>query len=131
MHKRILSDPQSLKVFQSRTAEYIDVQLPMEYLQRSRVIGYYNKENVLCGGYVFVTEGPFRVIDSIPREQKNNLKKFYYTVNEEQVCEVTGLWFSSKLYKKKCSFRFWISFIKEALALDRKYFVYLLPGLIG
>ena len=100
--KRIL-DLNELDHFRKLTNKFIHVLLPIEYLNRSKVFGCYDQVGRLCGGFVLVMEGPFRVIDSIPEASEDFIK-----INLKKACEVTGLWFLPSGKDRSKSMKFWI-----------------------
>ncbi len=118
MKFKILKTKFELEHFAKMTDKFIDVLLPLDYLKRSKVIGCFNKDR-LCGGFVIVLKGPFRVVESIPGVFKYP-KKF----KEKETAEVTGLWLNSELVKGGYGAFFWIKLIKELIFSGKKNFVY-------
>ena len=108
MKFRRIENVHELNHFQKLTQSYIDVLLPLEYLKRSKVIICENKHGEICGGFVIVMKGPFRVIDSIPEfdheSWKNKLK---------DTAEITGLWLDSDFSKRTSSLKFWLKVYSE------------------
>lgn len=98
---------------------HIDVLLPLEYLKQGRVFGYYNNEGVICGGFALITEGPFRVLNSIPDFDGFNLDPAL-----SSTAELTGVWLSTKGRSKFSSLHFWLTVIAKVITARKKYFVY-------
>ncbi|MCK5073833.1 MAG: hypothetical protein KAQ98_10435 [Bacteriovoracaceae bacterium] len=119
MKFRRIENVHELNHFQKLTQSYIDVLLPLEYLKRSKVIICENKHGEICGGFVIVMKGPFRVIDSIPEfdheSWKNKLK---------DTAEITGLWLDSDFSKRTSSLKFWLKVYSEMILTRKKYFTY-------
>ena len=65
-YRRLVTEDE-LNLYRTKISKQIDVLLPLDYLKRSRVIGCFDENNQLCGGYTIVMKGPCRVIVSIPK----------------------------------------------------------------
>ncbi len=118
MEFKVLKNDTELEIFRQVTSEYIDVLLPLDYLQRSKVIACLDKKGKISGGMMFVMKGPFRVLESIP-----NFKYESSNIREEKTCEVTGLWLSSEM-KNSYSARFWLRILWEFIISGKSNFVY-------
>lgn len=99
--------------------KHIDVLFPLEYLKQGRVYGFYNKNKEICGGFALITEGPFRVLSSIPDFEGLSIDS-----DLSQTAELTGLWLSNNNREKYLSLIFWMTLIQKILTSDKKYFVY-------
>lgn len=114
-----LKSEAEFEIYRHAIANHIDVLLPIEYLKQGRVFGYYNNDHEICGGFAMITEGPFRVLDSIP-----NFKGLTIDPNLKKTAEITGVWLSNKNKKHFASFRFWLNIVIKILLSRKKYFVY-------
>ncbi len=116
----VLRSVEELNRYRLIAAKYIDVLLPLEYLQRSKVVAYVRDDGAYCGGMVFVMQGPFRVLESIPDGVINRLP-----VDQKDVLEITGFWLDRRQATSKlASFFFWIRFYIELVISGKKGFVY-------
>ena len=119
MKFKTLKTNDELNLYSDLTYKYIDVRLPLEYLQRSKVIACFNRQGFICGGFVIVLEGPFRVITSIPNF---NEQKWHHQL--KNCAEVTGLWFDNSHTHKRASIKFWLTVYFELLRTKKEYFTY-------
>ncbi len=119
MKFRKLESDSELENYRQAIAPHIDVLFPLEYLKQGYVYGYYCDQGQLCGGFALITEGPFRVLESIPDFEEFNLDPHL-----KNTAEVTGVWLSSKNRTKYCSLKFWIKLLSTILLNKKKYFVY-------
>jgi len=120
MKFRTLKSDEQLLEYSKKVAPLIDVELPLEYLKRSKVVACYDRANNICGGFVIVKQGPFRVLDSIPTPCSRTLSY----QNSSKVAEVTGLWLSHSLIKNNCAFGFWCRLLWSVATSGKKYFAY-------
>lgn len=123
MITKILTDEKDLKTFAKKCAQKLDLEYPLSYLKRAKVRAFYNKYNVMVGGYILAFQGPFRVIESLPDEVYENSP---WTKKEiqDKCYEVTGLWLDKKVLKKRTNFLFWVTMYKDMVLNNKKYFVY-------
>ena len=119
MKFKTLKTEHELTLYSDLTYRYIDVRLPLEYLQRSKVIACFNNEGFICGGFVIVLEGPFRVITSIP-----NFNEQKWKPQLANCAEVTGLWLDNSYRYKHTSIKFWLTVYFELLKTKKEYFTY-------
>jgi len=118
MEIRRIKDLLELDHFRKLTNKYIHVLFPIEYLERSRVFCCYDSQNRICGGFVLVMKGPFRVLDSIPTGSDA------HGLNMNKTCEVTGLWFVPSAKDRSKSIKFWGRLYLELLRTQKNNFVY-------
>lgn len=117
----LLSNHKDKVSFHQKTCKLIGVDFPFDYFNRSLIRAFKNENNDIIGGYVLVTKGPLRVLESIPCEAKVDL-------DTKKIFEVTGLWLDPKIISKKLSLFFWWQFSKDVLAQkDKDYYVYSYP----
>ncbi|OFZ51318.1 MAG: hypothetical protein A2381_08250 [Bdellovibrionales bacterium RIFOXYB1_FULL_37_110] len=119
MQIKRITDLSELDRFRILTNKHIHVLFPMDYLAQSRVFGCYDSRECLCGGFVLVMKGPFRVLESIPAyvEDRQGL-------DIDKTCEVTGLWFSPSAKDRSKSIVFWIRLYFEIIKTQKQFFVY-------
>lgn len=120
---RVLKDEQSLAAYSILTEKHISVRFPVEYLQKSRVVALFNEAGEICGGYVLVLKGPFRVIQSLPesvRDHSPDLQR----IAPKQLFELTGLWLSPKVTSKPVVLSFWLRLYFDILSTRKSHFVY-------
>lgn len=111
----MLTCVEDLEAFRFEVEKYIDVLLPLEYLQRSKVVVCrHKKTGIFFGGYVIVKEGALRVLESIPEFDVSKV-----SVDLSNVAEITGLWLDpTKADTKFASFLFWLKLYTD-LAFSR------------
>ena len=119
MKFRTLNTDQKLIQYSYLTEKYINVRLPLDYLQRSKVVACFNDMGHICGGFVIVFNEPFRVIESIPDFNKSDWQD-----KLDNCAEVTGLWFDNNFVKRRTSFKFWVNVYYEFLKTKKDYFTY-------
>ncbi len=109
-----------LLTYSKTVAPHIDVELPLEYLKRSKVVACFDKHKNICGGFVIVKNGPFRVLDSVPVPHEKILR----LNNSSRVAEITGLWLSSQVEKKRVSLKLWTHLIWGMITSGKSKFTY-------
>jgi len=119
MKFKILRTERELINYQALTESYIGVTFPIPYLKQGKVVGCFDDEDNLCGGFAVILNGPFRVIESIPISTEP-----LSTLNLHDTAEITGLWLSSNMLKKNQSLRFWLKVFFTLLFCGKKHFVY-------
>ncbi|OFZ21807.1 MAG: hypothetical protein A2202_00465 [Bdellovibrionales bacterium RIFOXYA1_FULL_36_14] len=119
MQIKRIKDLNELDRFRKLTNKYIHVLFPMDYLAKSRVFGCYDSWQRLCGGFVLVMKGPFRVLESIP----SHIEK-HQDLDLDKACEVTGLWFSPAAKDRSKSIVFWLRLYLEIIKTQKKFLVY-------
>jgi len=116
---QILSSNHELFRYQRETAERVDVELPMDYLQRARVIGLVdNHSHEILGGFTFAYQGPLRCLSQIPDEEQlqNSLIQKY----KESCFEINGLWLDHSRAPNGSSFQLYLRCMEEAIRLSFK-----------
>ncbi len=108
-----------LENYRHAIEKHIDVLLPLEYLKQGKVYAYLNEHNEICGGFTIITQGPFRVLDSIPE-----FDQFKLDPHLKKTAEVTGVWLSKNITMKFASLKFWSKLIVTVMTCRKKYFVY-------
>jgi hypothetical protein len=97
----------------------VDVSLPMEYLERSKVFGIFNKRGELVGGFLIVMTGQLRSLRSLPSKEL-----IPDLVDTWDIGEVNGLWLSPEVRKKSVSILFWLLVAREVIFSGKKHFIY-------
>jgi len=110
---------QELIKYRDIIKDRIDVCFPIDYLKQGKVYGLYNFQGEILGGFSIISQGPFRVLNSIP-----NFKHLEIDPKLKYTAEITGLWLKSSEDAKCASLKFWIYFIIKMLTTRKKYFVY-------
>jgi len=116
--RRLRTDYQ-LNQYRFIMQKFIDVLLPLGYLKQGKVIAAYDKNDHMCGGFAIILNGPYRVLESIPK--KTSAVSF---LNKASTAEITGLWLDSKINDKKQSLQLWLKVLVELLTCKKEYFVY-------
>lgn len=119
MNFRELKIEKDLEIYRHAIARHIDVLLPLEYLKQGQVYGYFNENGEITGGFALITEGPFRVLDSIP-----NFKGLTIDPKLLKTAEITGVWLCNKNKKNLASLKFWLNLMIKLTTCRKKYFVY-------
>ena len=110
---------EALREYRRRTRLMVDVNLPMEYLLRSKVFGFYDEDNSLIGGFLIVMAGDLRSLTQLPA--KGLIPDH---VDEWDIGEVNGLWLAPTVRKKSISIKFWLHVAKEVIFSGKKHFIY-------
>jgi len=120
MRIMLLTSDEDLESYRQLTEKYINVLLPLEYLQRSKVVAFRHANGELCGGYVLVQSGPLRVLESIPEDDFSQI-----FTDLSNVAEITGLWLDSKKSGTLfCSVALWLRLYFDLLFSSFDGFVY-------
>jgi hypothetical protein len=115
-----LTSDEDLETYRHLTQKYINVLFQLEYLKRSKVVAFRLRNGEICGGYVLVKNGPFRVLDSIPSEHRHTI-----STDLSNVAEITGLWLDSqKADNVFCSAILWLALYFGLLFSSFDGFVY-------
>ena len=96
--------------------EKIDVKFPLEYVFKQKVFALFNQIDEIVGGYSIITNGPFRVVDSLKSQG-------VFLGNLDSYGEITGLWLDGK-YSKRYSTKMWLHIYWQLLISQKKSFLY-------
>jgi hypothetical protein len=118
-----LTDQADLLTFQGLAFRNIGVKFPLEFLKNSRVFAVRNQFGTICGGFALARGEHSRVIESLPEEAMETLKK-HYPQYEEDLFEITALWLCRSQRSKTLSVRFWTKLYREVVRMKRPYFIY-------
>jgi hypothetical protein len=95
MSFRIIRDMESLTLFQAETARRIQVELPLDYLQRSKVVALISRDRKrIHGGFVIADTGPLRALEQLP---DGWVESHGYLNGRRDACfEVNGFWLNHR-----------------------------------
>jgi len=120
MRLKTLKSIEDLDHYRHTTEQYIDVLLPLEYLQQSKVVVFRHRSGELCGGYTLVRSGTLRVLNSIPDKHRKKI-----TLDLSNVAEITGLWLDARKARHSfCSILFWLHLYVDLVVSPFDGFVY-------
>lgn len=95
MFFRIIRDKESLTLFQAETARRIQVELPLEYLQRSKVVALISRDGKrVHGGFVIADNGPLRAFEQLPEGWVGSHE--YLKTRRHACFEVNGFWLNHR-----------------------------------
>ncbi len=100
-----------LAAYSQFTQKYLDVCYPLEYLKRSKVIAIVTETDcgdiqTMFGGYILSLNGPFRVLEQLPREIVEGHQELQEKI--EKCFELTGLWIHPVLKNGPLRAKFWL-----------------------
>ena len=108
---REISSDLQLTAFSSFTKRYLDVDYPLDYLKRSKVMALVteNEEGdiqTMFGGYIIALQGPFRVLQQLPQDLVEANEELQSKL--EKCFEVTGLWVHPLVKNGALRAKFWL-----------------------
>lgn len=123
---QVIECAESLSLFRKETARRIHVNLPLEYLRRSRVVALISSDRKqIYGGFVIADNGPLRSLEQLPDgcvEANPYLKK-----RQAASFEVNGFWLShSDAHAFSCFALYAVCFahcLRQAMR-GKFYFIY-------
>lgn len=127
---REINDDHNLARFSQFTARYIDVEYPMDYLRRSKVVAMVSENGLgeieeMLGGYIMALEAPFRVIQQLPLEMTQLNEGLQKRLSKSM--ELTGLWIHPVVAQGRLRFKLWWKMFMDMVKLNlrgKRYFVY-------
>lgn len=119
---REISEKSELECYLLRFHDYVGVKLPEEYVKRCKVVGVF-LHNRLVGGYMLVSDPPFRSLLFVPDTTKR--KSSSLSSNPDDFLEVNGLWLSAGLKSPELQLAVWFHLVAN-IFLCKKKFVLLL-----
>lgn len=122
MEFKQLTDTQSLEAFAALTQKHLTISFPLDYLRKSKVVALIDDQKKICGGYVMVLTGPFRVIESLPTFSRQ--KHEWLNKRLESAFELTGLWLCPSVVGRINVTLFWLKLYFDIVTLKKKFFVY-------
>ena len=90
----------------SRLTALPSTPIPLDYLQRSSVVGLFNSSGKMVAGYIINGEAPFRLFDFVPPHSRENLTP-PFQLSWSNVAEVTCVWKSREVSSIFMSLCFW------------------------
>jgi hypothetical protein len=109
--------------FREQAYVHIDVLFPLQYLKRSTVVGCFDAAGTLVGGYMLVHTAPFRVLESVPEEQRRGAVEAL-SCSQWRVGEITGLWIAHRHRGRTLSGRLWLRLYRDMIMSGKTHFVY-------
>ena len=108
---REISSDLQLTAFSSFTKRYLDVDYPLDYLKRSKVMALVTENDegdiqTMFGGYIIALAGPFRVLQQLPQEIVEANEELQAKL--EKCFEVTGLWVHPLVKNGTLRAKFWL-----------------------
>ena len=108
---REISSDLQLTAFSSFTKRYLDVDYPLDYLKRSKVMALVteNEEGdiqTMFGGYIIALQGPFRVLQQLPQDLVEANEELQSKL--EKCFEITGLWVHPLVKNGALRAKFWL-----------------------
>jgi hypothetical protein len=113
-----ISNDLHLIAFSNFTERYLDVNYPLEYLKRSKVMALVTLsedgqiQNIL-GGYIMALKGPFRVLQQIPQEIVVANKDLQLKL--DKCFELTGLWIHPLIKNGSLRAKFWLRLLFDLI----------------
>ncbi len=115
---KTISETRELDLFLDKIEHHTGVRLPMDYVNRSKVVGVFLHDRIVAG-YMLVTAPAFRSLLFVPDKVKAEDPLF---ANDEfEMMEVNGLWISPSLKTPNLQVRVWAHLIKDIFFARKKY----------
>ncbi len=116
---REITSDSHLKAYSQFTHRYLDVKYPIEYLRRSRVVALVTENEdgeiqTMFGGYILALQGPFRVLQQIPRHVVEGHDELQEKL--EKCFELTGLWIHPLMKSGSLCAKFWLRLFRDLVA---------------
>lgn len=113
-----LSDKKDIAYFKKRALELIGVDYPDSYFEQGFIRAFRNTKDEIVGGYALITEGPLRVVSSLPDQE-------VLGEDEKDLLEVTALWLEPEIKNGFPSLLLWLTFCRDVfMQKDKKFFIY-------
>ncbi|MFI5405600.1 MAG: hypothetical protein ACHQ1D_03700 [Nitrososphaerales archaeon] len=106
--KPLMSDHQMLSTFKNEFQKRSKVDIPIEYYKNNEVIGAFDSNDRMVGGYVLAKGNDIRWIKLIPENSGFNLP---FRLNE--IIELNSLWLATNIRNSALSAYFWIAVAKD------------------
>jgi hypothetical protein len=120
---RRLTTPAELAAFRAAAHRVLHIEYPLDYLERSRVIGVCDEGGELLGGFAIDSRGPFRSLTQIPAEDQARMA-FELAELARSAAEINGLWLSGKVRSPLLIAWFWLTLGWEMVRSGRRRVVY-------
>lgn len=115
---KTITRKEELDLVLDKIENYTGVRLPMDYVNRSKVVGVFSQEK-LVAGYLLVTTPHFRSLLFVPDQVKK--EDAFFSENVYEMMEVNGLWISPALKTPGLQVRVWVHLIKDIFLSRKKY----------
>ena len=96
------------------------MRLPTAYAAQGTVVGFYNDQQQLVGGYMLITEPGFRSLLALPHHVKREDRFFKHNLPAEMM-EVNGLWLHRRYTIGAPSVFFWRTLLQDMIACRKPY----------
>ncbi|MBK8502002.1 MAG: hypothetical protein IPL46_07235 [Saprospiraceae bacterium] len=109
-------------IFKRKYEGISDLKLPIEYLDKSDVFVFTEKDEIV-GGFILGKKGPYRTIEVFV--SKSNLEHITEYFTEEVFCEVCCFWIERKFRKNPISnAKFWLKMAYAVKAQENKFILF-------
>ncbi|MGM0633357.1 MAG: hypothetical protein ACQETO_09305 [Pseudomonadota bacterium] len=115
---RTLTDERDINEYLKRFEGYVQVRLPYDYTQRSRIVAAYKGDRMVAG-YMLVTRPEFRSLMFVPDETREQHR--FFRNDQYEMMEVNGLWIGAGVKKASEQFRIWLHMLRDVFACRKKY----------
>lgn len=116
-----IGDPREIATCIERFETFVGVHMPLEYVSRGIVYGCYGAGEQMVGGYMLVTEPPYRGVVFLPDEIKNT-HWFFQTVSPHRMIEVNAVWLNPHVRLDAWEwYIFWWRIVRSIRAQGRPY----------
>ncbi len=126
MKFRQITDVATLDRFAEEFAKLSRVSLPIAYLKDARVMGAFDDQDRLMGGWVLRLSSPFRSFELFEASNMEILH-FIKRAGQENIVELNGVWVNQELKSTRETFAFWRSVLKDTLDTERNFIIFGYP----
>lgn len=117
MNFQILKEQNDLNLYQKLTAQRVDVELPMDYLERAKVVGLKDSQTQqIYGGFTMAYQGPLRCIEQIPKN--HSIPDLSIQEQIDSCFEINGLWLNHRETNENYRFQLYLACMREAIKLS-------------
>lgn len=106
------------KLFLDKVENYTGVRLPLNYANRSKIVGVF-LQNKLAAGYMIVTKPSFRSLMFVPDRIKAS--NDFFKNDSYEMMEVNALWIGPLIRSPRMQFGVWLNLIKDIFWARKKY----------
>ena len=93
---RILSEPGDIGCCVARFEEFVGVPMPEVYIARGSLYGCFDSNDTMVGGFLLVTEPPYRGVVFLP-DRVRETHWLFRTVSGDRMVEVNCVWLEPRL----------------------------------
>jgi hypothetical protein len=120
LHFRQIKEINLINNYVNIFEKYVGVPLPLGYFKANKVVGCFNENENLVGGYTIVTNTNLRGLAIIPDIIKFN-SEFLKNTPETQMTEVNGVWLDDSVKTFINRSKFWFQIVSDIKKTDRRY----------